>query len=195
MTSAELEEALYAVGELLKAEKAREAIVVVGGASLSLLGLIPRTTQDVDVIARVDVEDAEVPLSAASMIPPEPFPEILAQAIHTVARDFGLPADWINADVALQWHSGLPPGLQEEIVWREYEALSVGLAGRRALIALKLFAAVDGGPGGVHYQDLRALHPTSEELEQAAIWVRTQDVSPVFLQMIDEVVALVQQQR
>ena len=129
------------------------------------------------------------------LVPPEPLPEPLVRAIGTVARDFGLPADWMNTDVALQWHAGLPPGLEEGLTWRRYDALRVGLVGRRALVALKLFAAVDGGPEGVHFQDLVALGPTEEELSEAAAWVRTQDASGVFDQMVGEVVALVQKRR
>lgn len=56
------------------------------------------------------------------------------------------------------------------------------------VIALKLFAAIDQGPESVHYQDLAALKPTDEELEEAAEWVRAQDTSPVFAEMIDQVI-------
>lgn len=140
--------------------------MVVGGVALSLLGLVPRTTRDVDVIARTAEAEAEEAADSPyeRLVPPEP----LARAIATGARDFGLPPDWMNTDVALQWRAGLPPGLAEELSWRSYEALRVGLAGRRTLVALKLFAAVDGGPGGVHFQDLVALAPAEEELAQAA---------------------------
>lgn len=191
LTSTELEEALHAVGGLLRAEGAQASIVVVGGASLSLLGLVPRTTRDVDVIARVEATAGQV--AAGPLVPPEPLPEPLTRAIRTVARDFGLPPDWVNTDVALQWRSGLPPGLEEGLTWRRYDALRVGLVGRRALIALKLFAAVDGGPGGVHFQDLVALGPSDCELKEASAWVRTQDASGVFEQMVGEVVELVQE--
>jgi hypothetical protein len=190
LTSTELEEALHAVGGLLRAEDAQASIVVVGGASLSLLGLVPRTTRDVDVIARVQEGGSDA--DAKQLVPPEPLPESLTRAIRTVARDFGLPLDWVNTDVALQWRSGLPPGLEEGLTWRRYDALRVGLVGRRALIALKLFAAVDGGPGGVHFQDLVALGPSDDELKEASAWVRTQDASGVFEQMVGEVVELVQ---
>lgn len=194
MTNTELERALQAAGELLRAEGAEAAIVVVGGASLSLLGFLSRTTRDVDVIARLrNPEDGDA--TTRLLIPPAPFPEPLARAVRTVARDFGLPVDWMNADVALQWRSGLPPGLADDLAWRRYSALRVGLAGRSSLIALKLFAAVDGGPRGVHFQDLLALHPTDGELEEAAAWVRTQDASAVFVQMVGEVVALTREKR
>jgi len=42
-----LPEALAAVGALLAEEGDQATIIVVGGASLNLLGLIERTTQDV----------------------------------------------------------------------------------------------------------------------------------------------------
>jgi hypothetical protein len=64
----------------------------------------------------------------------------------------------------------------------------VGLVGRRTLIALKLFAAVDQGPRSVHYQDLVTLSPTPAELEAAAEWVTTQDASEAFAVMLQEVI-------
>lgn len=170
--------------------------MVVGGASLSLLGLVPRATRDVDVIARVDTVSSNAdPETEIRLIEPDPLPEPLAKAIETVARDFRLPSNWMNTEVALQWRMGLPPSLKEEISWRQYGALGVGLVGRRSMIALKLFAAVDGGPGGVHYQDLSALGPTDAELDEAAEWVVTQDVSPDFKQMVSQVVERVKQER
>lgn len=188
MEQRELEEALQAVGELLVADDAAEAVVVVGGASLSLLGLVSRTTRDVDVIARALSRASEEAPESVVLIPPDPFPEPLRDAIRTVARDFRLPPDWMNTDVALQWRGGLPPGLEKDLVWRSYGNLDVGLVGRTSLLALKLFAAVDGAPGSVHFQDLVALGPTLEELRSAADWVRTQDASPVFGGMVQEVI-------
>lgn len=182
-----MEEALQAVGDLLAAEQTAEAVVVVGGASLSLLCLVPRATRDVDVIARAVPPEPDMVMERAALVPPDPLPEPLLRAIRTVARDFRLPSDWMNTEVALQWRTGLPPGLEENLSWRRYGNLHVGLVGRQTLLALKLFAAVDGAPGSVHFQDLVALRPTPEELHAAAGWVRTQDVSPVFARMVQEV--------
>ena len=47
-----LEELLNAVGSHLEAQESEAAIVVVGGATLSVLGIVDRTTKDVDVIAQ-----------------------------------------------------------------------------------------------------------------------------------------------
>jgi len=188
--SGELKNVFSAVGELLEAQEERVGIVVVGGASLNLRGVVERTTGDVDVIATLHSPEGESDVVRA---PPDPMPEPLANAVRTVARDFGLPSDWMNTDIGAQWELSPPPHLEEDLTWREYGGLRVGLAGRRTLIALKLFAAVDQGPESVHYQDLVALEPTDEEWEEAAEWVGAQDVSPVFANMINQVIRHVQQ--
>jgi len=74
----------------------------------------------------------------------------------------------MNTEIAAQWTQGLPLWLAEDLTWRRYGDLKVGLAGRRTLIALKLFAAVDRGPRSVHYQDLVALEPALDELREVA---------------------------
>ena len=112
----ELEEALSAVGELLAAEGEKFAIVVVGGATMNLLGIVRRSTGDVDVIARAH-RDAT---GDWRLEPAEPFPTPLDRAIRTVARDLGLAEGWMNAVVGAQWMQGLPPGLTEGMVWRNY---------------------------------------------------------------------------
>lgn len=66
-----------------------------------------------------------------------------------------------------------------------------GIAGRRALIALKLFAAVDQGPRSVHMQDLLPFDASDEELGEAAAWVRQQDASAQFAADLEETLAYV----
>lgn len=54
----------------------------------------------------------------------------------------------------------------------------------------KLFAAADAtGPRSVHYQEMLALRPSSVELEAAVAWVRNQDASPAFSDILDVVTA------
>ena len=108
--SQDLKDALAAVGDLLLAKDEQIGIVVVGGASLNLLGLVERTTADVDVIARVHPSDG----SGQTLVPPEPMPKPLMNAVETVARDFDLPADWMNAMIGAQWDLGLPPNFEED---------------------------------------------------------------------------------
>lgn len=186
-----IEEALAAVGELLAARGVGVAVIVVGGASLNLLGMVSRSTSDVDIVAQAHRDDeGKLQLTEA-----EPFPSVLEEAIRTVARDFRLGEHWMNADIGKQRIQGLPPGIQEDLTWRSYGALDVGLVGRRTLIALKLFAAVDRGPDSVHVQDLLQLAPDDAELRRAAQWIETQDASPDFPLLIQQVISHVQRNR
>lgn len=122
--------------------------------------------------------------------PPAPLPEALLRAARTVARDLELDPNWLNAGAALQWRTGLPPGLQQRVEWRQYSSLWVGVVARYDLIFFKLFAAADStGPRSVHYQDLIALSPSATELDAATMWVRTQDASPEFSIVLDAVVS------
>lgn len=64
------------------------------------------------------------------------------------------------------------------VMTRHYgHALTVHFAGRVDQIHFKLFAMVDQA-GGRHEADLRALHPSKDELIAAARWSVTQDPSP-----------------
>lgn len=178
-----LPELLAAVGQHLQEAGETAAILVVGGSALMARGWVDRTTQDVDVIARAHPEG-----SAWRLVPAEPLPPAIEDAVARVARDYGLPSDWLNTVVGAQWRDGLPPRAAEEAEWRTYGGLTVGFAGRRTILALKLFAAVDRGPQSVHLQDLLRLAPSDAELEAAAQWVRRQDASPHFTSFIEHVV-------
>lgn len=126
-----IDRALSAVGELLAAAAAEVRVVLVGGAALRLLGIVERTTADVDVIALGVGTGGNIRL-----VPPEPIPEALARAIALVARDLDLPPNWMNTVVASQWKTGLPPEFAEGLTWRRYGGLWVGsLAGSRSCAA------------------------------------------------------------
>ncbi len=181
LSSTTIEELLTAVGEHLAAGGNKAAIAVVGGSTLVLGGWVERTTQDVDVIAQA-TDDTPRRLTA-----PDPLSAGLREAIQVVARDYGLPDNWMNTEVGAQWRFGLPEGFAEELEWREYGPLAVGFAGRQSLIALKLFASADGGPESVHVQDLIALAPTPKEMERATQWVVSQDAGEYFPRLVAEV--------
>lgn len=192
MDTSGIREALEALGELLAADGERFAVVVTGGATLNLLGVVRRATGDVDVIARADRDES----GAFRLRRAEPFPPALRNAIRTVARDLDLAEDWMNAAVGKQWTQGLPPATAEELTWERFGAgLDVGLVGRRTLIALKLFAAVDRGAGSVHMQDLKALEPSDDELDAAEEWVLTQDASSSWPELVTEMIEHVRANR
>lgn len=106
-----------AVGQLLAEENVEIGIVIVGGASLNLRGMIERTTQDVDVIALAQAGSTE---NVYELVPPNPLPEELQDEIETVARDFSLPDEWMNAEIGAQWDLGRPPSLERDLEWRQY---------------------------------------------------------------------------
>ena len=181
----DIERVFAALGELLAAEGMEFGIVVLGGAALNLLGIVERTTRDVDVLA---ITSSTLGDGLLSLTPPEPLPEPLKRAIDRGARDFRLPEDWVDTTMGLQLQTGLPPGLERRIHWSRYGGLVVGLVDRYDLIYFKLYAAADsGGPASVHYQDLIALRPSSIELQEAATWVRKQDPSAGFSIILEQV--------
>ncbi len=188
----DIELALTRVGEQLAYEKLQFSIVVIGGAALNLLGLVARATSDVDIIAFARHVDT-VPTEILSR-PPDPIPSELAEAVRKVATDMNLDPRWMNTEPSLQWSQGLPPGLAERIAWLHYgpegEAifgLDVGLVSRYDLIFFKLYAATDdASTRSVHYKDLLALRPRSDELDDAANWIRPQNASPEFQSILDE---------
>lgn len=160
-----------ALGEQLAASGARFELVVIGGSGLLALGLVTRTTRDVDIVAL---------LEEGMLLQPQPLPPPLVEARDRVARDFGLDEAWLNAAPASLLDFGLPEGFVERLEARSYAAsLKVHFASRLDQIHFKLYALVDQGPGK-HEADLRALEPTPEELVQAARWTITHDPSEGF---------------
>lgn len=181
----EIVSALRALGEIMLSQGEPMAVVAVGGTALILQNIVERTTRDVDIIAISCRLGEGEPTEIES---PDPFPEALTLAIAKVARDFNLPDDWMNSTVGLQWKTGLPPGFAERIHWQAFDALWFGVADRYDLIFLKLYAAADSeGPSSKHFQDLLALRPTGIELKEAAEWVRSQDTSPQFAKILEQV--------
>ncbi|MFA6241479.1 MAG: hypothetical protein WC655_11140 [Candidatus Hydrogenedentales bacterium] len=150
-------------------------LVVCGGASLLATGLVSRTTRDVDIVAMMAKKGA--------LTDPDPLPEALIRASGEVTEVLGLPEDWLNnrpsrGDGGL-FRMGLPSGLCERLQLRHYGAcLTVGFISRLDQIHFKLYAAVDRG--GYHISDLVALNPADSELEAAARWSMTHDVSEGF---------------
>ena len=169
-----LNEALQLLNEqLILIDAPATEIVVCGGSALIATGLVPRTTQDVDIVALMKAE---------VLVDSEPLPDYLLNAAGNVGTILSLPADWLNNGPASQFQMGLPPGFQERLTTFVVGAkLTVHYIGRYDQIFFKTFASADRG--GYHVSDLKALNPTEEELIAAAKWCMTQDTSEAF-QMI-----------
>jgi hypothetical protein len=181
LTPATLDGALGLLGELLAARNhPPQHFVVCGGSSLLALGLVSRTTtQDVDILARIE---------ANHLVTPRPLPDWLRSAAVDVGKQLDLPDDWFNDRVAEEtlFRCGLPEGLQQRLTPKSYgPRLQISYISRRDQIFLKLHAAVDRD-GGRHLQDLLDLKPTAPELLDAAKWTRTQDPSDGFRLLLGE---------
>lgn len=168
-----LDLALAALGAFLEEAGApHETLVVIGGSALLSLGLISRTTRDVDIMAGVDAE--------RGLVDPRPLSESMRIAAHKVARELNLDPHWLNTGPADQVMAGLPAGFLVRLTRREFgSCLTICLPDRFDLIHLKLFAVIDQGRGR-HSADLVALSPSDGELLAAARWVLTQDAGEVF---------------
>lgn len=163
-----LERALRSLGAVLESRALSYEVLVVGGSSLLLLGVIARPTADVDVVGL-----AERGIYRKA----DPLPDPLVGAVADVGLALGLAPNWLNAGPASLMDFGLPDGFEERVTIRRFGGLAIHLAGRTDLICFKVYATVDQGPRSKHFGDLQDLGPTRDELLFAARWTLTHDIS------------------
>lgn len=157
-------------------------LVICGGAALIATGLRQRTTRDADVVALMS--------EAGDLVDPAPLPAALLEAAGQVGRDLGLGPGWLNNGPSSGegglFQMGLPPGFASRLSKNVFgPRLTVHFIGRLDQIHFKLYAAVDQRDP-THIEDLRALNPTDAELEAAARWAMTHDVSEGFRQVLQQ---------
>ena len=157
-------------------------LVICGGSALIAMSLRRRTTRDMDVVALLSA--AQEPIS------PDPLPDFLLRAADQVSRDLGLFEGWLNNGPSRGegglFQMGLPEGFVGRLTEKEYgPRLAIYFIGQLDQIHFKLYAAADQRDG-THLNDLKALHPTAAELEAAARWAMTHDVSEGFKMVLKE---------
>lgn len=177
----DIETILNALGEQLESvEKESHELLVCGGSALNVLGLVQRATKDVDILAYVKRSKT----GEVSLVRADPLGQELITASMKVARDFNLPENWLNSGPTSATDLGLPDGIMERVITRKFgQKLNVHFLGRYDQIHFKLYAAVDQG-AGKHFDDLLALNPTADELERAARWTMSHDVSEGYRQVL-----------
>lgn len=174
-TNSDLDLALTSLAIRLEQNGANPVeIVVCGGSALILTGLVTRTTEDVDVVAL---------RHEGRLISPDPLPAELRKAALEVAEDLPLSMDWLSNRPSRTegglFQLGLPHQFGQRLQTRPYGThLKVHFISRFDQIHFKLYAAADRG--GYHIDDLVALDPSPAELEAAARWAMTHDVSEGF---------------
>jgi len=186
-SQASLDQALALLaGRLDLAQSEPVRLVVCGGSALIAMGLRQRTTRDVDVVALMN--------AAHELVDPDPLPGLLLTAAEQVARDLGLPTGWLNNGPSRGegglFQMGLPEGFVGRLTGKTYGTrLAVFFIGRLDQIHFKLYAAADQRDG-THLTDLKALDPSAAELEVAARWTMTHDVSEGFKLVLQELLGL-----
>ena len=177
MDVSKLNEALSLLNEqLILNDAPATEIVVCGGSALIATGLVPRTTQDVDIVALMKEQ---------TLVDSEPLPDYLLRAAANVGKMLSLPENWLNNGPASQFRMGLPPGFQERLTTVTVGTkLTVYYIGRLDQIFFKTYASADRA--GYHVSDLKALNPTAEELVAAAKWCIAQDISEGFRMILKD---------
>lgn len=176
-----LNEALATLGALLEERTQHASLLVVGGATLLLLGVVDRPTADVDVVGVS---------SPAGYLKADALPEFLGTAVRDVGRALGLGDSWLNTGPAGLVDFGLPDGIERRVSIRTYGTLELHLPSQEDLVCFKLYAAVDQTERSKHFADLRALGPTRDQLLTAARWTKTQDPSAGFHSELQRILAL-----
>lgn len=146
MNNQQVDQALRALGETIRAES-RVKLLVVGGTAGLLAGFLPpsRTTADCDVVWPGAADEWKE----------------LERAAADIAKRLGLPSNWLNRDCEMfEWSFPLGWRGRCEFAGR-YGPLEVYTVCRRDLIAIKVMGAPKRPQD---LDDLRALAPTPDDL-------------------------------
>jgi hypothetical protein len=180
----EIEHALKVLGRRMALDGAPDMEVLCCGASaLCVLGLLSRSTMDVDVLGVV-VRDLDLD-------PCEVFPMEMERAIANAGLELGLADDWFNGSASRLLERGVPAGtLERSFAHRRTfgPCLTVRFLDRRDQVALKLFAAMDPVDGIRHLKDLEEISPEAEEISHALEWMEEWESSISFRTKLKEIV-------
>ncbi len=180
----EIEHALAVLGRRMALDGAPDMEVLCCGASaLCVLGLLSRSTMDVDVLGVV-ARDLDLD-------PCEVFPMEMERAIANVGLELGLADDWFNGSASRLLERGVPAGtLERPLAHRRTfgPCLTVRFLDRRDQVALKLFAAMDPVDGIRHLKDLEEISPEVEEISHALEWMEEWESSSAFRTKLKEIV-------
>lgn len=139
----DIETILSALGEQLEIISGEPIeLLVCGGSALIFLGLVQRSTKDVDILAYIK----RTHRGDTSFIKAKPLIPEFIMASKKVARDFNLPENWINTGPTSAVDFGLPEGLMDRVTARAFgRKLTIHFSERYDQIHFKLYAAVDQG--------------------------------------------------
>ena len=151
-------------------------VVVCGGAALIAAGLVSRATQDVDVIALLRVNQADVEISEAKSLPAD-----VKRLVAEIGIESGIREDWLNFDASPLIAFGFPPSMRTRLIKKSYGiCLTVYFISRFDQVHFKMYAAMDPKDGTRHLGDLLDLKPRENEVRAAISWLLGRKASPEF---------------
>ena len=181
-----IEEALRRLNaKMVYAELEPVELVSCGGASLNLMGLVSRSTSDVDILCVAEVDSA----GEVRLLPGTKFPARFADLVAEVGHDLGIDEDWLNFGPAPLLDLGLPPGLETRLKRKNYgPCLALHVISRLDQIHLKLYATMDPKTRTeIHLGDLMDLEPTKAEARTAVDWLLNRNTSADFRRKLKQV--------
>jgi hypothetical protein len=128
-------------------------VLCCGASALCVLGLLSRSTMDVDVLGVV-VRDLDLE-------PCEVFPGEMERAIANAGLELGLDEDWFNGSASRLLERGVPEGTLER-----------SLAHRRSFGPCLTIRFLDPVDGVRHLKDLEEISPDAGEISHALRWIR-----------------------
>lgn len=153
---------------LVKRGQKFEAIVI-GGAALSILGIITRETRDVDVLH--------------PEIPKDILESSIEFALITKIQDTKLKENWLNAGPE-SLRKYLRPQWQNRVInLFNGNAIFLQTLGRTDFIGTKVLAFCDRG---FDFQDCLDMKPTKVELLEILPWVQAYDANPGWQYYVEE---------
>ena len=172
----EIERALITLSRRMALSGAEDLQILCCGASaLCVLGLLSRSTMDVDVLGIVSDE--------TDVVPCEGFSAEMQRAIAESGRELELPDDWFNGSASTLLQRSLPAGTLERSRKHRREfgpCLVVFFLDRMDQVALKLFASMDPRDGQRHLRDLEEIAPTRDEIHHAVAWMSSWKSNELF---------------
>ena len=148
-------------------------LVVCGGTAMALQNLTNRTTRDVDVLGKRDINTMTIEYI-------DTFTDEVKGCLRRVVENHpeldGLGENWINLGPRDLLKQGLPEGFDNRLVTVRFgQKLTLHLLSRPDLLALKLYTAADDlkDRQEIHEQDIAGLNPSYEEIENAVEWIKT----------------------
>ena len=162
----DIDRALDLLGGELARRRIEAELVLLGGASLLARALTARGTIDIDVLG--------VRMPDGSVLSAHPLPSEVRVAADVVAGAMGLDPMWLDDRPASDFVNAAPDGYEGRLERAVHGSLVVWHLSRFDICVIKIIASAErwGERPNKHWDDVRQLKPTTEELSAARVFAR-----------------------